>query len=138
MGRRQNPRVTEFSEFILRRRQELGVSLAELEQRTGLHNSRLSRWERGIDMPDRPERLAALAKGLQLPLADLYALAGIESPGGLPTLRPYLRSKYGAALPEAALADIASYSQQVATRYGVNTGPAPGEDEQADSEQPSS
>lgn len=129
MGRQQNPRITEFSNFILARRQELGISLGQLEQRTGLHNSRISRWERGIEMPDRPERLAALAAGLEVPTADLYALAGVDLPDELPTLRPYLRSKYGNALPDEALAEIANYSDQVARRYGVSTGPAPGEDE---------
>jgi len=80
-------------------------------------------------MPDRPERLAALAAGLEVPTADLYALAGIDLPDELPTLRPYLRSKYGGALPDEALAEIARYSDNVARRYGVTTGPAPGEDE---------
>ena len=129
MGRSQNPRITEFSQFILARRQELEISLLELERRTGLHNSRISRWERGVEMPDRPERLAALAAGLEVSTADLYAVAGVDIPDDLPTLRPYLRSKYGDALPEEALADIAQYSERVASRYGVTTGPAPGEDE---------
>lgn len=80
-------------------------------------------------MPDRAERLAALARGLEVPPADLFALAGIDLPDELPTLRPYLRSKYGAALPAEALAEIARYVDGVASRYGVTTGPAPGEDE---------
>lgn len=129
MGRQQNPRITEFSSFIRARRHELGISLGQLEARTGLHNSRISRWERGIEMPDRPERLVALAAGLEVPTADLYALAGVDIPDELPTLRPYLRSKYGGALPDEALAEIARYSDQIASRYGVSTGPAPGEDE---------
>ena len=48
-------------------------------------------------MPSRPDRLTALAAGLELP-------------------------------PEA-IADIEAYSARVAARYGVSTGPAPGEDE---------
>lgn len=130
MGRQQNPRITEFSTFIRHRRTELGISLVQLEQRTGIHNSRLSRWERGVEMPDRPERLTPLAHGLEVPVADLYTLAGIDLSGQLPTLRPYLRSKYGAALPADALAEIVAYVDRVAGRYGVSTGPASGEDEQ--------
>lgn len=129
MSRQKGATSSQFSEFIRSRRQELGLSLGQLEQRTGLHNSRLSRWERGLEMPDRPERLAALAQGLEVPTADLYAVTGIDLPEELPTLRPYLRSKYGAALPEAALSEIAHYSDQVAARYGVTTGPNIGEDE---------
>ena len=129
MSRQQNPRITHFSTFIRQRRQELGISLMQLSERTGLHDSRLSRWERGLEMPDRPERLAALATGLEVPTADLYALAGIDLPDELPTLRPYLRSKYGGALPDEALAEIARYSDQIAAQYGVSTGPVNGEDE---------
>ena len=87
-------------------------------------------------MPDRPDRLIALAKGLEVPSADLYALAGIDLPETLPTLRPYLRSKYGTALPPQALADIAAYVERVASSYGITTGPAPGEDEQPLPHQP--
>ncbi|HWJ98261.1 MAG TPA: helix-turn-helix transcriptional regulator [Acidimicrobiales bacterium] len=129
MPRGQNPQITEFSKYLRHRRRELQIPLSELESRTGIHNSRLSRWERGIEMPDRPERLSALARGLDVDLADLYALAGIELPTTLPTLRPYLRSKYGSTLPADALDEIARYSDYIAARHGVVTGPRPGEDE---------
>jgi len=130
MSRQQNPHITDFSQAIHQRRQELGLSLTVLESRTGIHNSRLSRWERGIEMPDRPDRLIALARGLEVPAADLYSLAGIDLPETLPSHRPYLRSKYGAALPPEALEQIAGYADRIAARYGISTGPAPGEDEQ--------
>ena len=124
------PDRVRFAELLLRRRTELGLSLPQLEARTGIHNSRLSRWERGIDMPSRPDRLTALASGLELPPSDLYLLAGMDLAPELPSMRPYLRSKYGPQLPPEAIADIDAYSAQVAARYGVSTGPAPGEDEQ--------
>jgi hypothetical protein len=81
-------------------------------------------------MPARPDRLTALAAGLELPPSDLYLLAGMDLAAELPSMRPYLRSKYGPQLPPEAIADIEAYSAQVAARYGVSTGPAPGEDEQ--------
>jgi transcriptional regulator with XRE-family HTH domain len=118
-----------FADFILQRRLELGLSLVQLEERTGIHNSRLSRWERGLEAPARTERLTALAIGLGVPPADLYLLAGIELDPELPSMRPYLRSKYGPELPASAIAEIEAYSARVAARYGVSTGPAPGEDE---------
>jgi transcriptional regulator with XRE-family HTH domain len=131
MSRQQNPRITEFSQFIRQRRTELGLSLTALEDRTGFHNSRLSRWERGIEMPDRADRLHALAHGLEVPVAELFSLAGIDIPADLPSHRLYLRSKYGAALPPEALGAIADYADQIASHYGVSTGPRPGEDEAA-------
>lgn len=129
MSRAEGAHPTPLSEFIRNRRTELGLSLVHLEERTGLHNSRLSRWERGIEAPDRPERLIALAKGLEVSAADLYILAGVTIPTELPSLRPYLRSKYGDTLPPSALAEIAQYGDKVAQRYGTTTGPAPGQDE---------
>lgn len=119
-----------FAAFIRRRRLELGISTLELERRTGIHQSRLSRWERAIDMPARPERLTALARGLEVPATDLYSLAGMDLSSELPSMRPYLRSKYGSQLPAEAIAEIESFSRQVAGRYGASIGPAPGEDEQ--------
>lgn len=130
MPRGQAPKISEFSKFIRQRRIDLEISIAELERRTGIHNSRLSRWERGIEMPERPDRLATLARGLDVDLADLYAVAGFELPTSLPSLRPYLRTKYGDQLPDAALDEIARYSDYIAARHGVTTGPVPGEDEE--------
>ena len=130
MSRRSNPHITEFSAFVRQRRQELGLSMRELESRSGIHNSRISRWEQGIEMPDRVDVLRSLARGLAVPLADLYAVAGIDIPEILPSHRPYLRSKYGTTLPEEALDRIADYADRVAAQYGVATGPRPGEDEQ--------
>jgi len=126
---RINPYQARFGAFVLRRRLELGLSLLQLEARTNLHTSRLSRWERGLEMPSRPDRMTALAAGLEVPASDLYLLAGMDLAPELPSLRPYLRSKYGDYLPPEAIADIDLYSAQVAARYGVSTGPAPGQDE---------
>jgi hypothetical protein len=47
----------------------------------------------------------------------------------LPSVRPYLRSKYGDQLPPEALADIEAHVRNVAARYGIATGPTDGEDE---------
>lgn len=107
------------------RRQELGISTNELERRTGIHQSRLSRWENGTDAPSRVDRLTALAEGLELPPSDLYLAAGLDLSAELPSMRPYLRSKYGTDLPLEAIADI----EAIAARYGISSGPAPGEDE---------
>src|SRR4051794_15051209 len=73
-----------LADFLLHRRVELGLSLAQLETRTGIHMSRLNRWERGEDHPGRPERLTALAQGLEVPAADLYLLAGMDLAPELP------------------------------------------------------
>ena len=119
----------EFGAMLRARRQELGLSIVQLEQRTGINNGRLSRWERGIQLPARPERLKVLAKGLELPASDLYAAAGIDLTGDRPSVRPYLRSKYGDRLPPDAIADIEAYARKITDQYGITDGPAPGQDE---------
>jgi transcriptional regulator with XRE-family HTH domain len=83
------------------------------------------RWESGEDSPSRIDRLTALAEGLGLPPSDLYLAAGLNLAPDLPSMRPYLRSKYGDELPPEAIEQI----EQIAARYGVTDGPAPGEDE---------
>lgn len=117
------PHPTAFSRLILSRRLELGLSQQQVSDRSGMgFRSRLSRWERGITQPQEPERFAVLAQALRLPVADLYNAAGLDLQE-LPSLRPYLWAKYGAALPTEALTEIASYAEAIAARYGVNTGP---------------
>lgn len=128
MSRTSNPKASEFSEFIRSRRAELQISLLELERRTGFHNSRLSRWERGIEMPDRADRIAKLAKGLELAPADLYVAAGIDLIDQQPSHRLYLRSKYH-QLPADALNDFAAYAERVISEHGIASGPEHGEDE---------
>lgn len=63
--------------------------------------------------------------------ADLFAVAGYSTPQDVPTLRPYLRAKYG-VLPESAIAEVEAYLTAVAAQYGgvAAGGPLNGEDEQ--------
>lgn len=81
------------------------------------------------DKVRRPEQyvLQGLAAALDLSLTDLYQLAGYDQTGGLPAMKPYLRSKYP-GLPTVALDEIAAITK----KYGIdpnNPGPRPGEDE---------
>ena len=83
------------------------------------------RWESGEDSPSRIDRLAVVAEALDLPPSDLYLAAGLDLSPDLPSMRPYLRSKYGDELPPEAIEQI----EAIAARYGISAGPAPGEDE---------
>lgn len=51
-------------------------------------------------------------------------------PADLPTLQPYLRTKFK-DMPESAVREIEEHFKTVAAKHGINTtsGPAPGEDE---------
>lgn len=111
------PPVT-FGVFLRQRRRQLGLTLIELQLRTGVHNSRLSRWERDIHVPTHPDRLALLARGLDLPLADIYAAAGHEIPG-IPSLATYMRQTWGTDLPDKAISEIADAIKTIVARYGA-------------------
>ncbi len=116
------------------RRQLLGLSLADVSQQTGIHRSVVWRIEEGQVERPAPDRLQRLAKALELPAADLFALVGYSLPAtSLPPLRPYLRAKYG-PLPETALADVEAYLQRIAQRYGEAGEPIDGEDEEPDND----
>lgn len=116
-----------LGEVISLAREALGISLNELARRSGVNASNVSRIETGQTTQPSPDTLQQLGDTLGLDWADLFAAAGYEQPKGLPTIKPYLRSKYP-DLPESALAEIAA----IADKYGVdpnNTGPRAGEDE---------
>ena len=114
---------------IVRRRQQLHLSRRALAKSSGVPLSTLERLETDeVDSPN-PANLSTLAAALDVPLADLYAAAGIDHPVGLPSFTPYLRSKY-AKLPEAARRELEATFERIASKYGYDgDGPEPGEDE---------
>lgn len=108
-----------FGDFIRKRRTELGISLRELSERTGIHNSRLSRWERGGQRPETADLLAPLATALDVPLADLCRNAGDDIARGLPHVTPYLHLKYGHHLPTEVLHDLVAHCEDILARHAV-------------------
>ena len=79
----------------------------------------------------RPENINALATALDLDSQDLFALAGYRVPDGLPTLVPYMRTKYGDELPEAAIQEINGFYNYLRSKYDVD-GPIDDENEEPD------
>lgn len=113
------------------RREALGLSLKKVRDRTGLPEVTIFRFEQGAYAAPAPDKLAKLADALGLSLADIYALADYAVPSDLPTLTPYLRTKYR-NLPSDEIDKIEAYAARIAKRHGVKLdGPAPGEDESA-------
>jgi|SRR3954447_26153496 len=111
------------------RREELGLSIRDLERLTGIDNSLILRMEQGAIANPAPEKLSRVAEALGLDLADVYALAGYSAPRQLPAFTPYLRTKYR-DLPQRAVRELERTFTEVAKRHGYRPeGPAPGEDE---------
>lgn len=110
-------------------REALGISTVEVAKRAQMDQATISRLEAGAIAAPKPDKLARVAKALNLSAADLFASAEYTVPTDLPNMRPYLRTKYG-QLPPEELEKIEEYARKIAKRNGVSlTGPAPGEDE---------
>jgi transcriptional regulator with XRE-family HTH domain len=111
------------------RRESLGLSLRQLGRQTDLPDVTILRFEQGAYAAPAPDKLARVAEAVGLSLADVYAMADYAIPGELPTLKPYLRTKYRALSPDDVEA-IERYASRLAKKHGVSlSGPAAGEDE---------
>lgn len=120
--------IQSVGDILVVARKALDISANELARRSGVNVSNVSRIETGQTTQPSPDTLQQLGDALGLDWADLFAAAGYEQPKNLPTIKPYLRSKYP-NLPETALAEISAITE----KYGVDpyhTGPRAGEDEQ--------
>ncbi|MDQ1438339.1 MAG: hypothetical protein QOK43_1968 [Acidimicrobiaceae bacterium] len=111
-----------LGKFIRSHRQNLGWSLDNAAAASGLDATYWSKVERStIKKPDAGN-LAQMAAVLDVPLADLYGLAGYTAPQGLPTFRGYLRSKYH--LPPEAITQLEGYFGFLRSQYGIPEGEA--------------
>lgn len=112
---------------ILRgKRIELGLSARELARQAGIDNATITLLEQCKISHPRVETVRALAAILGVPLADIYSAMNWLPEGELPSLRPYMRAKYG-ELTEAELSEIERFVLVVSGRN--HHGPRRGEDE---------
>lgn len=101
----------------------------ELARQIGVDTAYLVRLERGEYRSPRGDILAKTAVALGVPMNDLYALAGYIVPTDLPSLRPYLRTRYR-QLSDDAITAVDAYFHDIAAKEGIDpNGPEPGEDE---------
>ena len=128
---KMNPQQAKvLGERLRARREELRLSLRDLERETGVDNATIARIEQGAFAAPRPDKLSRIADALDLSLADVFALAEYVVPDELPSFTPYLRSKYS-DLPAPAVEELERSFQRITKRHGFDPqGPAIGEDEQ--------
>ena len=119
----------ELGRFLKAHRTKLGYSVRALGRMCGFDMTTIMRLEQGAFARPDPDKLKAVAIALELPPAEIFARAGYPVTTDLPSLRPYLRARYG-DLPTAAVQEMETYFENLAARYGIDPdGPAPGEDE---------
>ena len=126
----QEKDIQGLAETIRTQRQKLGLSASEVARQAGVAKGTITRLELGQVANPRMDNLRAIADVLQLPLTDILAESSLLRGSDLPTLSPYLRTKFK-DMPDSAVREIEDHFRDVAARHGIgiNTGPAPGEDE---------
>lgn len=103
--------------LIRSRRKAKGWTLDDAEAASDVDRTYWSKLELGIFKQPDPRYLARIADALDVPLEDVYALAGYTAAERLPGLTPYLRSKYH--LPPEAIAQLESYFAFLRNQYGI-------------------
>jgi transcriptional regulator with XRE-family HTH domain len=116
-----------LGQLLRQHRERRGLGIRGLEAASGVNVSSIVSLERGDTLTPQPDTLKALAAALDLPVSDLFTVAGWLPADELPTLRPYLRAKYR-QLDETAIADLERYAEALAIRHG-GVGPIDHEDE---------
>ncbi len=98
-------------------RQRCGLSIRKLAEAAGVTHSYVAKVEAGRFQSVSPDNLAAFARALDVPAADLYALGGYKLPEALPTFAPYLRTRYREELPEQAIDQLNEYFELLRAKY---------------------
>lgn len=129
-------RSTKLGGTIREAREAKGLSTHKLAEAIGTTHSYIHKLEAGWFQTISPENIQALSKALDLDPQDLFALAGYRVPEGLPTLVPYMRTKYGEDLPEEAFQELSSYFDYLQNKYGGEPGRPVGDEDEQDVEQP--
>lgn len=109
--------------FLRQAREEAGLSLQRLADRIGIHKSYLGRIELGDYRQPSPEVLQKISRALGISYADLFALTGYRIPEELPSLVPYLRSRY--RMSDEDTRKALAYIQRLRRHHPPHGGPQP-------------
>lgn len=105
--------------YIAKRRNTLALDVRTAAEQAGIDPTYWWKLEAGRYKSPDPRYLRAIAETLDVPLRELYAIVGYDlHTDELPTLTPYLRSKYS-TLPPEAVADMEKYFDMLRSYYGI-------------------
>ena len=111
-----------IAHILRRKREALGLSATQVARRANLDPGTVTRIELEQINEPTPASLKAIAGVLDIPVSDLFVVADWIPKEELPSLLPYLRSKY-ADLPEQVAAELENLMIRVLER-GNGTEPA--------------
>ncbi|MGW5216346.1 helix-turn-helix domain-containing protein [Nocardia sp. NPDC004085] len=123
--------IARLGKFLKSRREALGLSARVVAQQADIDKATITRLELGQITHPRSENIKAIALVLRVPVSDLFAVAGWMPKDELPSLRPYLRTKYNLTAEEAKEIeeDFARIASEKGIRFTRYDGPLDGEDE---------
>jgi transcriptional regulator with XRE-family HTH domain len=102
-----------LGELVRKLRVEAGMSTHKLAELAGVNQSNISRLELGQAPRSTMSSLTRIAEVLGIDPARLYKAAGItDADAALPSLRPYLRSKYS-HLPKAKVEELVAFFETI-------------------------
>lgn len=106
-----------LGQVIRQAREDLGLSIRQAAGALHVHHSFIARLESGDYQTAKPAVLQRLSRVLELDERDLFALAGLDAPEGLPTFTPYLRAKY--EISDEAAQALQEYFTFVTEKYDI-------------------
>ena len=112
--------TVQLIKLLASKRKESGLSVAEVGHRANVDGGTVWRIEQGMIPTPRAESLIAIGGVLGIPSADLFAIVGWLTADELPTMGPYLRTKYD-HLPDEAIDDIEDHITTILQQYSADT-----------------
>lgn len=125
---------SELARVVREARAAKGLSTRKLAEEIGTTHSYIHKLEAGWFHSISPDNIQALSRALGLDPQDLFALSGYKVPEGLPTLVPYMRTKYGDELPDEALHELQGYVDYLRSKYGHGPNRPMGNEDEEDDE----
>jgi transcriptional regulator with XRE-family HTH domain len=121
-------KAQQLGDYLRKHREAKGLSQRRLAGLSGLNQPTVIRIERGDFLSPGPDKLKALAKALDLPLTDVWSMAGYGLDSELPSPMPFLRAKYR-DLPEDEMDSLTADVADVLRQHGIDPDGRPVSDE---------
>jgi len=109
-----SPEPSSLSDALRAGREAQGLTISQLAVLLEVDPGQVFRWESGERKP-KADKLTALARRLELPIDELFALAGWPLPARSVDLPAMLRSQYD--LPPEAIAEVQRDIERIAKKY---------------------
>jgi transcriptional regulator with XRE-family HTH domain len=102
----------ELGRLILRARSKAKLTQRQLAEKAGVVNATIWHLERGDFKRPDPDKLLRIVHALNLNAGDVFALVGYMRADHLPSLGPYLRTKFEGDLSAKDRRDVERYVEQ--------------------------